>query len=299
MFGYVMPCKMELKIKDYEKFKAYYCGLCRTIKQTYGNIPRLVLNYDMTFAAILLDSIGNKKTLYKPIRCVIHPVKKRIITEKNNALEYAAFLNISLSYYKFLDNITDDNSRKSKVAAFYLKTIVKKFPKNYDTIRIEIEKKLNSFYANEKNTEILSIDELCDPFCDLLGFILDAFCYENSDFDSNSYENTPKSNLYYFGYNLGKWIYIIDAFNDLKKDMKSNSFNAIDSTMNKNRLPYEKLQKNISERIEFLLTTCARMCLEYLEKIKLFKNQDLLKNIIELGLLEKMDTVFKRNCEIS
>jgi hypothetical protein len=49
MFGYVTPCKMELKIKDFEKFKAYYCGLCRTIKKNFGNLPRLALNYDMAF----------------------------------------------------------------------------------------------------------------------------------------------------------------------------------------------------------------------------------------------------------
>ncbi len=49
MFGYVTPCKMELKIKEYEKFRAYYCGLCKTIKKDYGELPRVTINYDMTF----------------------------------------------------------------------------------------------------------------------------------------------------------------------------------------------------------------------------------------------------------
>lgn len=64
MFGYVTPYKMELKIKDYEKFKAYYCGLCRSIKYNIGNVPRISLNYDMTFLALLLDSLGTGEQTY-------------------------------------------------------------------------------------------------------------------------------------------------------------------------------------------------------------------------------------------
>lgn len=63
MFGYVFPCKMELKIKDYEKFKSYYCGLCLSLKNNFGNLPRLSLNYDMTFLSILLDDYNDDNSL--------------------------------------------------------------------------------------------------------------------------------------------------------------------------------------------------------------------------------------------
>lgn len=86
MFGYVIPYKMELKIKDYEKIKAYYCGLCRNIKYNFGNIPRITLNYDTTFLAILLDSFNNNEEKYIKKNCVLHPIKKRIFLIDNEPL---------------------------------------------------------------------------------------------------------------------------------------------------------------------------------------------------------------------
>ena len=78
MFGYVMPCKNGTKVRDYEKFKAYYCGLCHTIKEQYGNLPRATLNYDMTFLAILLDSLNDKPLASKKITCSLHPFQKSL-----------------------------------------------------------------------------------------------------------------------------------------------------------------------------------------------------------------------------
>src|SRR3712207_7216524 len=98
MFGYVTPYKMELKIKDYEKFKYYYCGLCKSIKTHYGNIPRMSLNYDITFLAILLDSLNDEKPIYKKEHCIVHPIRKKIILQDNSALAYAAFSNTMLFY---------------------------------------------------------------------------------------------------------------------------------------------------------------------------------------------------------
>ena len=100
MFGYVTPCKMEMKIKDFEKFKAYYCGLCNSIKNTYGQLPRITLNYDMTFLAVLLDSLGDNKSNFTKFSCAIHPLKKRLMINNNLALDYAAFCNTTLAYYK-------------------------------------------------------------------------------------------------------------------------------------------------------------------------------------------------------
>src|SRR3712207_3590877 len=87
MFGYVFPNKMELKIKDYEKFKAYYCGLCLSIKKNFGNLPRISLNYDMTFLAILLDSLNNTKINCLKGSCIAHPMKNRLFIINNERSE--------------------------------------------------------------------------------------------------------------------------------------------------------------------------------------------------------------------
>ncbi len=282
MFGYVTPCKMELKIKDFEKFKAYYCGLCRMIKKNFGNLPRLALNYDMAFLAVLLDSLNDSNFKVKKQFCSFHPMQKRLVLIENSPLEYAAFCNVLLAYYKLLDNIYDDNSKLSRVYSSVLNLYLKKAPEKYKNNSDYIGSSLRELSAVENNPEVKTLDELSHHFADLTGYIL-------SHYDS---EDNTAENLYWLGYNLGKWIYIIDAFDDLEKDMHNNKFNALSKIYNKDNKPYKELLEEISPRIDFTLTSCAQSCLEYLSKLPIQKNHDLLHNILQFGLMEKMDNIF-------
>lgn len=284
MFGYVTPCKMELKIKDYEKFKAYYCGLCRAIKDNIGNIPRVALNYDMTFLAILLDSLNPDTSAYTKKVCVMHAFKKKIVITNNSNLEYAAFCNTALSYYKFLDNINDDNSIKSKAFSLLFRKYLNKINAEFSSHLIYIENALNQLYLLETNPSNKSIDQIAHPFADLTGFILSSYKKDEN-----------KNNLYWLGYNLGKWIYIIDAWDDLENDMKNKKFNVINTCFNNDNISYNEFSKQVKKRIDFILGTCAAQCLNFLNRLSLKKNEDLLYNILQYGLLEKMDKVFKRS----
>jgi len=285
MFGYVTPCKMEMKIKDYEKFKAYYCGLCNSIKNSYGNLPRLTLNYDMTFLAVLLDSLGDNKIIFTKFSCAIHPLKKRIMINNNAALDYAAFCNTTLAYYKLMDDVQDNKTMKSKVFSLFLKNYLTKSKVEYNDVMMYTKEKLLLINTLEANYNGVSIDELSHVFADLTGFII-SFYYKDAAF---------KEDLYWLGYNLGKWIYIIDAYDDLEKDIKSDSFNAINSLLNRNNLDFKSFSKCIKPRIDYILTTCAEQCLKYLNSLPLIKNEDILYNILELGLMEKMNVVFNKN----
>lgn len=286
MFGYVTPCKMELKIKDYEKFKAYYCGLCKSIKNNIGNLPRIALNYDMTFLSILLDSLNNVDPIYTKQKCSVHAFKGKAVIKNNPCLDYAASCNTVLSYYKFLDNVNDDESVKDKIFSLLFKKYLKKIPVDFKGHITHIENVLTELYKLEANAADSSIDSLAHHFGDLTGFILSS--YKNDD---------NKEPLYWLGYNIGKWIYIIDAFDDLKDDMAHNKFNALNSCFNKENIPYEEFSKQIEQRIDFILGTCASQCVYFLDKLPLKKNEDLLYNILQYGLLEKMDKVFKRGAD--
>lgn len=281
MFGYVMPCTPELKMKDYEKFKAYYCGLCISIKKQYGNLPRFTLNYDMTFLAILLDSIEEEKCKVEIHRCVAHPLKKKNFIVKNPAVDYAAFCNLSLVYYKLLDDVDDDNSISSKAKAILLSPYLKKFPKNLIKHTEYIKKSLIKLHKLETSNNPLNIDELSHPFADLTGFIISAYT-ENSEY---------KNILYNIGYNLGKWIYIIDAYDDLKDDMEKHKFNAINASMNKDNLPFEEFRDSIKSKIDFILGLCGKMCFDYLKQLPMKTNLDIINNILQYGLLDKMKSL--------
>ena len=62
MFGYVTIHRPELKIKDEQRYRAFYCGLCRSLRDRYGRSGQTTLSYDMTFLAMLLSALYEPET---------------------------------------------------------------------------------------------------------------------------------------------------------------------------------------------------------------------------------------------
>ncbi|WP_040212228.1 DUF5685 family protein [Clostridium polynesiense] len=286
MFGYVKPYKPELKVKDYEIFKAYYCGLCRTIKESFGNIPRLCLNYDMTFMAILLDSLGEEEGTYYMSRCLIHPSKNRMILKSNKALIFSAYLNVALTYYKICDDIQDDKSLKGALSGMFLKGYKDLFSKEYKTLNTVIKDNLDLLNSYESKESIDSLDEVCHPFAYLTGKVL-----ENYD---PSMDETRKDNLFNLGYNLGKWIYLMDALDDLKEDMRKNKFNPLNAVFNKNGLSFNEFYIKIKDGVEFNILCCANNVLDYYNSLQANFNNALLHNILSLGLMHRYELVINK-----
>lgn len=290
MFGYVTPLKPELKVRELNRFQGYYCGLCMQIKKDYGNIPRMALNYDMTFLALLLDGLVNDIPKMELKRCVAHPARKKPMAFNTKALDYAAAMNVSLAYFKLIDDSNDDKSLKAKVGASILSPYKKKFSESVSKINDIIRDNLKKLSELEDNKSFSSIDEICDPFSLIVANILKEYPYELKE-DSEDIRNT----LYNLGYCLGKWIYIIDALDDLEKDMEKNKFNPINFLYNKDNLSYEELKEQIKSRIEFSILNCACTCKESLSNLPLNRNKELLENIIELGMMDKYINVIN-NC---
>ena len=115
MFGYVTICEPELKVKDLKKYKAYYCGLCRMLKEEYGFSGQMTLTYDMTFAIILLSSLYENVADMEMHRCKVHPVKKQLML-RNEITSYAAAMNVLLAYYHLEDDWEDDRKVSSLAA---------------------------------------------------------------------------------------------------------------------------------------------------------------------------------------
>jgi len=104
MFGYILPEKPELKIKEYEIFRAYYCGVCKSIGDRFGQITRISLNYDSAFLALLLDSISRENVKIRKEKCFIHPLKKLFVARDSEVIDYASDINIILAYHNLKDN---------------------------------------------------------------------------------------------------------------------------------------------------------------------------------------------------
>lgn len=290
MFGYVTPFKAEMKVKEYELFRAYYCGVCQSIKNNFGNLPRMTLNYDMTFLALLLDGLNKDNIKIKHKTCIAHPIKKRNIIVDNQSTAYAAAMNISLFYFKVLDDVKDDKDLKSKTLSLILSPYKRKFSPSVQKINDIIIENLNLLSDLEDNKNFTSIDEICHPFSVIVGKILELYPYEIIN-DSEE----ERLNLYNLGYSLGKWIYLVDALDDLKEDMEKNKFNPINFLYNVENKNYEELVNDIKERLEFSILSCGCSCRESLTKMNLHKNKEILENIIDLGMMNKYLMVIN-NC---
>lgn len=246
------------------------------------------LNYDMTFLGLLLDALNPEELEVSSYRCSLHPTEKKIVIHNNKALSYAAAMNISLFYYKLLDDAHDDKNFKSKFFSVLLSPYKRKFKGSIIKINEDIKKCLDNLSILEDNKSFTSIDEICDPFSNLVGIILRDYPYELIN-DCPELRNT----LYNLGYSIGKWIYLIDALDDLKSDMEKEKFNPIDFLYNKDSLIYNKFIELIKPKIEFTILNCGYSCKENLEKLQLNRNEDILYNIIELGLMDKYVHVAK------
>jgi hypothetical protein len=282
MFGYVLPEKPELKIKEYELFRAYYCGVCKSIGQKWGQLPRVVLNYDCTFLALLLSAIYEDNMSVKKQRCIAHPVKKHSYIEKNKFIDYASDINILLAYYNLKDNWVDDKQIISGAGMAILGKAYKKIYKKYTAKCEQIEKHL-LFLAQLEKDNCKSMDQAAEPFARLMETIM--------DFEPSGEKNNSIAALKWLGYNLGKWIYIIDAYDDLEEDIKKGSYNPLARQFELSSKPDAQQQIDISKRVEFNLTYTLSAIAKCVDLLNLKHSRGIIENIVYMGMLRKTEKI--------
>ena len=279
MFGYITPLKIELKVKEFEYFRSYYHGLCYSIKNNFGNIPRLTLNYDMTFIGFILEGLSNESIIIENKRCIKHPTYDIQVIKDTNALKYAANLSVTFFDYKLKDNINDDNNKKSKVFNIFLSPYSKKAELNYADINKIIKTNLATLSSMEINKNFDTFDEVCHPFSDIMASILKN--YPHTLYNDSS---TLREMLYKLGYYIGKYIYLMNAFDDLEDDILSNQFNPLIVIHKLNKENYKDNLENIIAEMDFLILSCISYCKDILDSIPLIKHKEILENIVTLGM---------------
>ncbi|HOW22724.1 MAG TPA: DUF5685 family protein [Sedimentibacter sp.] len=266
MFGYITINKMELKFKEYYSYKGYYCGLCKRLKTKHGNISRLTLNYDMTFLILLLSSLYEPENKISKERCLVHPKEKQLIIQ-NDVTDYAASLNVILSYYNLIDNWEDDRDYKSLAAAKAFEGEFKKSASAFPDLTKTIQMRLNNISKLEKE-DTDDIDAVSNEFGHLMEEI---FLYKKDHWEKN---------LRKIGFYLGKYIYFTDAFHDMKKDEENKSYN-----------PFNKLKVNDKEEYaKNLIILNLSLLSDQIEKLPLVRDKGIIDNIIYSGMLNKLKT---------
>lgn len=276
MFGYVKPYHPELLVKDYEFYKASYCGVCRAMKRHTGVFSNVTLSYDSVFLALVrMLYVPDEKIAAKKSHCVAHPFKSRPMLLENEATEYTARAFAILTYYKMLDDLHDEKLIK-RMARRALKPILshaRKKARLYELSDVAAEK-LAAITALETE-KCKSVDEPASLFGELLAEIF-AF----------GLEGEARLVTHSLGYYLGRFIYAIDAAEDYDDDRESGSYN-----------PYVEIYdgKELSdENRESIKCALLLECKKIESAVNLlpFGNratiENIIKNIIYEGLVRRM-----------
>lgn len=224
MFGYVRPFKGELLVKEYDAYKGVYCQVCKALGEYYGLLARLTLTYDCTFYALLALNQREAAVRAMKKRCTCNPLKKCTYVCPANGDAYAescfqkaAALCVIMTAHKLRDNIADENFVKGMGARFLYwlsRRAMKKAEKDFPFMAEAVRKMMDDQQAAE-HAEKVSLDACSAPTAELL----ETLCAELGTKDSE------KAVLRQVGYFLGRWVYIMDAADDLREDLKKRKFN--------------------------------------------------------------------------
>ena len=268
MFGYVKTDHPNVYVKDVVLYKAMYCGLCKSIGECCGQKGRFLLSYDLTFLSLLLHNLLDEDIKVKKSHCIVHPITKRQIAEPTELSKKIGALNVILAYYKLSDDVIDNNSGRLKRNFF---------KRSYNKARIfqpELDQIVNVHFnklLEYEKQNISSIDICADPFGLMISDIVKYF--------------VPNANesLYTLSYDLGKWIYLIDALDDFDKDLKNKNFNVFVNSYPSCKSK-EELIKNQSFDIASLFGLLINSISQNADKLDYKFNSDLIKNILKNGL---------------
>ncbi|WP_420834480.1 DUF5685 family protein [Caloranaerobacter azorensis] len=285
LFGYITPYKDELKVREYNTFKAYYCGLCKTLGSEFNQIVRFGLNYDFTFLGLLLSSLDEKRDKIKYESCIANPFQKKPIVMKNKYISYSAYISVILVYYKLLDDWKDERKLLSLMGM-----IPFIFPKNKAKYVFK-----EKYFAIKNNLDKLA--KLEEEKCDIIDESADVFGKLMEEIAAFPFINDDKTIriLRWLGYNLGRFIYVLDAFNDIEKDIKENNYNPILLQYKYN--PEEELEKFLSRvrnPIEFTLTFTLDNLAKSYELLDIKYNKSIIENIVYMGTRRKMMQILEK-----
>lgn len=271
MFGYVIVNKPELKIKDFDFYQSFYCGLCETLKQHYGRFGQASLNFDMTFLVLVLSGLYESEITETSSRCIMHPMKQHM-ARTSEFSKYGADMTIVLTYLKCKDDWQDEHKQSSHILQSALK-------KKYEALKNVYPEKIKRIEAALQENDELEQQSCTD--LDVLAsktgaFMGEIFCVKEDEWHDS---------LFTFGDYLGRFIYLMDAYDDLQEDQKEGRFNPFIQYAER-----EDFDDWVKEILELMMASSAAA----FEKLPILLYTDMIRNIIYSGVWAKYDAVRKK-----
>ena len=262
MFGYVTIDKAELKVREFEEYHAYYCGLCHRLQALYGLRGRMTLTYDLTFLTMLLTGLYEPPEKDGTIRCMVHPLQPHP-ARVNRFTDYAAAMNVLLAAYKARDDWDDERSFKGLALSRALKNATEQVELVYPGKAARVKAQLEKLREAEES-ESDDLDYVSGIFGELMAILFTV----KEDMWTGALKST--------GFFLGKFIYLMDAYEDLDKDIEKGVYNPL--------LSLYRTSKNFDDEMQELLTMMISEAARSFEFLPILKNASILKNVLYAGV---------------
>ena len=266
MFGYLTADLKLLTPEELARYRACYCGLCRSLQERHGTAARLTLNYDMTFLVLLLDSLYEPESSSGEQACLRHPLRARA-WQRSAATDYAADLNTALAYLKCMDDWEDEGSLASLGEARMLRPAYERVCRDYPRQCEAMRAGLDRLHTLEKE-RVEDPDAAAACFGSLMG---ELFVWR---------EDRWSETLRAMGAGLGRFLYVLDACMDLDRDAALNSYN-----------PFRRYYGLPEPEARFrpILKMLLGDSLLAFDRLPLVQDASLLKNILCAGLWTQFD----------
>ena len=269
MFGYLTADRAHLTPEEDTRYRAAYCGLCRCLRRRWGLLSGFTLNYDQCFLILLLQSLYEAEERSGEETCVAHPIRPHAWWQSRYT-DYAADMNIALSYLKLLDDWEDDGNLAALTASAALRSAYEKTAQAYPRQCAAMEHSVQALSRLEaERTE--DPDTAAETFATMMA---EVFVYQ---------EDRWGDTLRAFGAALGRFLYVMDACMDLDQDTIRNRYNPFRR--------YYGLASN-RERFSEILRMLLGDCLLYFDRLPLVTDAGILKNILCFGLWTRFDKKF-------
>ena len=273
MFGYISCNKSGLSKEELDRYQSVYCGLCRALGDRFGQKERMSLSFDMAFLALLLSSLYEPEEKGESFRCPVHPLRPQSAV-KNEYIDYAADMTILLTYFKCLDDWQDER-RISRYAAAQL------LSKQYEAIKAKYprqHKAVADYMKALARCEKKHSDNVEEAACLTGKMLAEVFVCR---------EDAWSSDLRQMGFFLGKFIYLMDAYEDVEKDEKSGNYNPLIKM---------KDDENFDSECQSMLMMQMAECCKAFERLPIIQDVGILRNILYSGVWAKFASVYnKRN----
>ncbi len=268
MFGYIRPDEPYLYKKDDVLYQALYCGVCKGIGSSCGQMARFSLTYDIAFLSAIAHNVCGVDVEIKKSHCVIHPITKRPIAKIDELSKKLGAVNVILAKYKVTDDKID--GKKGFLKGLFLNRGYKKARRLMSEVDALVKKRYEELRELERSDNGL-IDRVCEPFSLMLAEISDAIL---GDFAT---QNTH--DLFFY---IGKWIYVIDALDDYDKDLKRGEYNPFVTCYKKADL--KSLVEECVGDLDFMFADIFNGISSNFSKISFKFNKDLISNILLRGI---------------